>query len=127
MAWGASQEYVTLRGYEELGRTTTNPVLRELCARIARQERLHFAWYFHGARERLARSRLARWLTRTVLTRFWTPVGAGVKSDVEVAGLCRALFSTERFAEVAREVDSKLSTLPGMAGLAVAQRYAAAV
>jgi hypothetical protein len=33
-------------------------VLAELCRRIAKQERRHFAWYYNGARERLARSAL---------------------------------------------------------------------
>src|SRR5262249_54288082 len=71
MAWGAINELTTLRGYERIVKTTQNPVLRELCLRIAKQERRHFAFYFNGARERLARSSTARWLTRTILRYAW--------------------------------------------------------
>jgi hypothetical protein len=35
LAWGASQELTTLRGYEALERSTHNPVLAEICRRRA--------------------------------------------------------------------------------------------
>src|SRR4051812_39848078 len=52
MFWGALQECLTTQAYEELARITTNPVLEELCKRIAKQERRHFAYYYNNARER---------------------------------------------------------------------------
>lgn len=118
LAWGASQELLTLRGYEEIEARTSNPVLAEICRRIARQERRHFAWYFNGAKERLAASPRARRLARLALSRVWAPVGAAVKGTeafLEVAG---ALFPGRRAAEVAREVEGRIGTLPGLGELA---------
>src|SRR5262249_2606972 len=59
MFWGALQECLTTQAYEELARTTKNPVLAELCRRIAKQERRHFAYYFGRAKEKLAGRRFA--------------------------------------------------------------------
>lgn len=124
MVWGASQELLTLRGYEQLAQTTPNLVLAELCRRIARQERRHFAWYYNQAGERLARSPLARRLTRLAFERAWTPVGVGVKSADEAGELCDALFGRKRFFEVAAEIDARLGRLEGLDGLAAVSGYA---
>jgi hypothetical protein len=123
MTWGAVNELTTLRGYERIAATTRNPVLRELCLRIAKQERRHFAFYFNGARERLAGSRLARWLTRTVLRHFWSPVGAGVKSDTDVARLVGSLFPGDAARALADSVDGRIGELPGLGGIALMTRY----
>jgi rubrerythrin len=123
MAWGAIQEATTLRGYEELLRTTENPVLAELCRRIAKQERRHFAWYFNGARELLAASARARKLTRWLLGMAWTPVGAGVKPPEEVARAICTLFPGATGDELARMIDAKVSDLPGLEGLTLMGDY----
>ena len=121
---GASQEILTLRGYEQIVERTRNPVLAELCRRIAKQERRHFAWYYNNASERLARSRVAQRLTREVFERFWSPVGAGVKSQDAVDEICLALFPGDAFAEVALGIDEKLAKLPGFSGFDVVSRFA---
>jgi hypothetical protein len=123
MTWGAINELTTLRGYERIAATTANAVLRELCLRIARQERRHFAFYFNGARERLRTSRLSRWLVRNVLSRFWSPVGAGVKSDAEVARLVSSLFPGDAAAALAQSVDGRIAELPGLDGIGLMGRY----
>ncbi len=122
-AWGAIQELTTLKGYEELALRTTNPVLKTLCERIAKQERRHFAWYFNSARERLERSPRAQKLTRFLLTRFWSPVGAGVKSDGEVARLVRTLFQGESLDQMADSIDQKVGTLPGLEGISLMRNF----
>ena len=53
MFWGALQECLTTQAYEELAANTQNPVLHELCKRIAKQERRHFAYYYGKARDKL--------------------------------------------------------------------------
>lgn len=125
VTWGASQELLTASAYEQLGRCTANPVLRELCARIGKQERRHFAWYFGSARERLGRSRASRVVTRFIIERAWTPVGGGVKSPEQARQLVDTLFGHVRFKEVAARIDARLATLPGMANFSVVSRYAA--
>lgn len=124
MSWGASQEILTLRGYEYIAKNTQNPVLRELCSRIALQERRHFAWYFNSARERLAGSLLSQKVVRALFERFWTPVGMGVKSKEQVAALISGLFPGPALFEVMERNDRKLATLPGMGGFDVMQRFA---
>lgn len=125
MTWGASQELLTTRGYEELGRRTANPVLAELCRRIAKQERRHFAYYFHGARERLAESAGARRLVRFVMARAWNPVGSGVKTPADHVELVTRMFPGARLGEVLAQVDARLGELPGLAGVQPATTWGA--
>lgn len=122
MAWGASQELLTLRGYEQIIARTHNPVLRALCERIAKQERRHFAWYFNSARERLADSRIAQLITRKAFD-YWTPVGVGVKTAEEGYKLARVVFA-DKLESVAQHYDKKMSTLPGLEGKSILRRFA---
>jgi rubrerythrin len=123
MSWGALNEITTLRGYEQLGAQTQNPVLKTLCERIAKQERRHFAWYFNSARERLQASPAAQRLVRLLLKKFWSPVGAGVKSAEEVARLVQLLFGEVRGKQIAQGIDEILESLPGLQGLSLMSRY----
>lgn len=124
MAWGASQELLTLRGYEHLSKRTANPVLRALCDRIAKQERRHFAYYFNGARERLEQSRFSQRFVRFLFDKFWTPVGGGVKSEDQIAEMICNLFTGDDLLATMANVDAKLGQLPGMHGFDVATSYA---
>ncbi len=124
MAWGASQEAMTLRGYDQLAAKTANPVLRTICERIAKQERRHFAWYYQAAREHLGRSRFSQRLVRFVFENFWSPVGSGVKSETQVAQLMNGLFSGDELKIAATDIDQRMSKLPGMEEFAVVGRWA---
>ncbi len=123
MAFGAIQEMTTLRGYERLSEITSNPVLKTLCERIAKQERRHFAWYFSNAQKQLAQSRSARWLARRILKLNWVPVGAGVKSQAEVFRLFSILFPGEQGEKLVREIDAKMGSLTGLEGIRLMQPY----
>lgn len=124
MTWGATNEITTLRGYEEIEKLTRNPILAELCRRIARQERRHFAWYFNNAQKRLTSSRRSQRWTRFFMSRVWSPVGAGVKKMEEVARLFNTVFPGSRGDEVAREIDEKIGSLPGLAGVRLMTAFA---
>jgi rubrerythrin len=123
MTWGALQEGLTTRGYEELERNAQNPVLAELCRRIAKQERRHFAYYYGQAKERLAESRMAQKIVRAIVERFFSLVGSGVKSELEMAQLIGVLFPGGRLYEVAGGLDKRMAALPGMEGLCVVTPY----
>ena len=127
MFWGALQECLTTQAYEEIARTTANPVLAELCRRIAKQERRHFAYYFGQARDRLdgeaATQRFVRWIAQ----RFYAPVGGGVKTDEEGAQLVARLFPGDRIFEVMGYIEKRMAQLPGMDGLDCCSRWAARV
>jgi hypothetical protein len=123
LAWGATQELTTLRGYEALQARTRNPVLAELCRRIARQERRHFAWYFHSARVLLERRAAARRLTRFALERIWSPVGVGVKGADDARRLLGILFPGAAVDAMAADVDARIGALPGLAGIGLLRGF----
>jgi hypothetical protein len=124
MTWGSSQELLTSMCYERLAETTANPVLRELCRRIAKQERRHFAYYFNSARVHLSGSPMAQRFTRYFYETFWNPVGSGVKTRDEVYRLVDALFPGPVVDEVFGEIAQRISTLPGMEGASAPSRFA---
>jgi hypothetical protein len=123
-AWGAAAELLTTQAYEEMARLTANPVLHELCKRIAKQERRHFAWYYESSRERLANQPIAQKVVRGIFEYNWTPVGSGVKSAAQGAELIARLFPGQRVYDVVGTVDHRMSMLPGFEGFAVCSRYA---
>jgi hypothetical protein len=85
-------------------------------SRIAAQETRHIAFYASQARERLGRSRKAQRITRFALRSAWQPVGSGVMPASEVRHHVEHLLSDDA-AEVARRVDAKIDTLPGLQGM----------
>jgi hypothetical protein len=114
-AWGAAAEYTTLSGYNILAKHTTNPILREVLMRIAKDERKHFAFYFNEAKVALEHSALVRQLTFRIMDWLWTPVGTGVKAQEEVDFLMSYLARSEggRGAELLLDVDRNMARLPG--------------
>ena len=122
MTWGAVNEWTTQAGYARLAARTGHPVLAEVLRRIMRQEARHIEFYRAQARDRLAASGRARWLTRHALRRFWNPVGAGVMPADEVRFVSRHLFGGDDGLEAARRIDRRIHRLPGLAGLDLLQR-----
>jgi rubrerythrin len=127
MFWGSLQECLTTQAYEEMARATKNPVLAELCRRIAKQERRHFAYYFGQARDKLTGQTWAQKFTRWIARKFYAPVGGGVKTDAEGARLVAQLFPGDRIFEVMSYIERRMGQLPGMDGLDCCTRWAARV
>ncbi len=127
MFWGALQECLTTQAYEEVIRTTQNPVLAELFRRIAKQERRHFAYYFNQARERLEGNRRAQRFCRMIVQRFYAPVGSGVKDEAQAAAVVAGLFPGQRIFEVMSYIERRMAQLPGMADLDACTRWAHAI
>ena len=95
MTWGAINELTTLTGYHALIRRSDHPVLHAMLW-VIQDERRHFAFYRAQGQARLARApRRVRRLIRFILEHFWTPVGAGVKSQEEVDALALYLFGCD--------------------------------
>jgi hypothetical protein len=119
MTWGAINELTTLTGYHALIRRCPHPVLHEMLQRVIQDERRHFAFYRAQAKARLERApRRTRRLVRWILERFWTPVGAGVKSDEEVDALVLYLFGHDpQGRELVRDLDATVAEIPGLGGL----------
>jgi hypothetical protein len=116
MLWGAINELTAVTAYRRLARRSGHPAVVELCARLARDESRHFAFYFEEARRRLAAPRTQR-LARRLLNWFWAPVGSGVEGDAEVRFLASHLFGDAEARAALRKADETIRALPGMAGL----------
>jgi rubrerythrin len=127
MFWGALQECLTTQAYEEVIKTTQNPVLAEMFRRIAKQERRHFAYYFNQARDRLDNNKRNQRFCRYIATRFYAPVGSGVKTEAESARLVAQLFPGDRIFDVMSYIERRMAQLPGMAGLDCCTRWAARI
>jgi hypothetical protein len=102
-------------------------VLAELCRRIAKQERRHFAYYFGQAKKKLENQPKTQQFVRLIANQFYAPVGGGVKTDAEGAQLVAKLFPKDRIFEVMGYIEKKMALLPGMEGLDCASRWAARV
>lgn len=129
MAWGATNELLTLNGYRMLAEGTSNPVLESLLSRIAAQESRHYGFYYLQAEWRLAESRLARRVVPRLLRRAWTPVGVGegFKRPDEFEVIFRHLLGTPGAAARLRSMDRTIARLPGCDGLGLLARAADAV
>src|SRR3954453_13992433 len=125
MIWGAINELSTLTGYHQLIRRSTHPVLNEMLKSVIQDERRHFAFYRAQGKARLGRApRRTRRVVRWVFENFWTPVGAGVKSQEEVDALTLYLFGyDDQGREMLREIDRTISDIPGLEGLTMVEDY----
>ena len=120
MTWGAINELTTLTGYHQLMRRSDHPVLHQMLHRIIQDERRHFAFYRAQAKARLEDNPRAQRLVRRGLQAFWTPVGAGVKSEEEVDALAIYLFGDSPEGRAgAREIDATIAEIPGLGGLSL--------
>lgn len=122
MTWGAINELSTLTGYKRVIAQTEHPVLRELLARIIKDERRHYAFYYVQARMRLDGNRRAQRLVRWALSRFWAPVGTGVRPQAETDFVVACLFGGEDGAAAVAEMETELSKLPGLNGMTIISR-----
>jgi hypothetical protein len=112
MTWGAINELTALTGYRRLAALAQHPVLTELLHEIARDESRHFFFYFRQAELRLRRRTVAR-VARTLIDRFWAPVGSGVQPRRETAFMGRYLFGDQDGRAAARRADDTIRRLPG--------------
>jgi hypothetical protein len=118
MTWGAINELTTLNAYYQLKRRSSHPVLHQMLDRVIQDERRHFAFYRAQAKARMTAAPRAGRLVRLALKAFWTPVGAGVKSQEEVDALLLFLFGDSPEGRAAtREIDGTIAELPGLEGL----------
>jgi hypothetical protein len=122
MTWGAINELSTLTGYRALATRADHPLLSIVLARIVKDERRHFSFYFNQARRRL-RFPTARVLTAALVRRFWTPVGSRVRSDATMRRVCAYLFGDQHGARRLAEHDSMIARLPGLEWFDLGFRY----
>lgn len=124
MTWGAINELSTLTGYYQLIRRSSHPVLHQMLRKVILDERRHFAFYRAQAKARMTANPAAGKIVRRALQAFWTPVGAGVKSEEEVDAIAMYLLADgDEGRRAAREIDETIAELPGLEGLTLIQDY----
>ena len=125
MTWGAINELTTLTGYYQLIRRSSHPVLHQMLRRVIQDERRHFAFYRAQAKARMEGNPAAGRIVRRALQAFWTPVGAGVKTQEETDALGLYLMGdgSEEGLEAARGIDETIAELPGLEGLTLIEDY----
>jgi len=121
MTWGAANEWSAVAAYNRMAELEKHPVLAVLLKRIAKQEARHVAFYTTQARERLARSKKARVITRFALSKAWGPVGSTIEDDEEVTHVFGHLFGSEDGLREIRKLDDHISKLPGLEGLKIVE------
>jgi len=122
MTFGAINELSTLTGYRALAARTCHPLLRTVLARIVKDERRHFSFYFNQARRRLIHP-AARFFTAALVRHFWTPVGSRVRGDADMRRICAYLFDDQYGERRLAEHDSMIARLPGLEWFDLASRY----
>src|SRR4051794_7690620 len=110
MTWGAINELTTLTGYYQLIRRSSHPVLHQMLRQVIQDERRHFAFYRAQAKARMQDNPAAGRIVRRALKSFWTPVGAGVKTEEETDALGLYLMGdgSEEGLEAARGIDATI-------------------
>ena len=122
MSWGAANEWSAVTAYKRMADMETDPVLSELLRRIAKQEARHVAFYVSQARTRLDASSRAQKLTRTLLSKFWAPVGSSINEEAETKFVFNQLMSGPEGRKAAKQLDAHISSLPGMKGLTIFEK-----
>jgi hypothetical protein len=122
MAWGAINELTTLTAYRRLSKLAGHPILSDLLERIMLDESRHFFFYYRQAEERLQRPGAAR-VSRTIVDRFWAPVGSGEQGREELRFLAGYLFGDEEGRAAARKVDETIRRLPGFATVRLVEHW----
>ena len=119
---GACNELSTATAYGALARNCQHPVLQDLLARIQKDERRHFAFYYNSAKEWMTDNPRAQKVGRIGMRLFWQVVGQGLKSQEEVDAISLYLFNDEAGLADVESIDEKMGRLPGMAGIRLMTR-----
>lgn len=118
MTFGAIHEMTTGQGYRRLMKMAKHPVLDEILTAIMREESAHTKFYWNVAKIELQRSKFARKVARTIINKFYTPVGQGSRPKSQTEYLIGTLFSgREGLDWIERTVSQKVQMLPGFDGL----------
>jgi hypothetical protein len=119
---GATNELTTLTGYQRLIDYADHPVLTQLLRKIAKQERMHYAFYRSQAESHLLRNAAARRATRWFVQKRMRIVGEGVKSTADVDQFAYTLFAGKDGRIAARHIDRTIAELPGLQGVNLMER-----
>ncbi len=117
MAWGATNEQMTLIGYTRLWQKAKHPVLEYILRAICREEARHAFFYWNVAKIRLENSPFRQKLSRYIMEHFWQPVGQGTRPKEDTDMVARTLFAGQEGLTAAKNlINERISQLPGFTG-----------
>jgi hypothetical protein len=119
---GACNELSTATAYGALARKCEHPVLKDLLARIQKDERRHFAFYYNSAKEWMTDNPRGQKIGRIGMNLFWQVVGQGLKNQEEVDAISLYLFDDELGKADCESIDAKMGALPGFDGIRLMTR-----
>ena len=122
MTWGAINELTAVYAYQSLMDRAQHPLVSTVLARIVKDERRHFSFYFNQARLRL-KPRAARALTTFALRAFFTPVGLPVRGDPDTRRVHDHLFADQDGIRTFAQLDATIARLPGLGWFNLMSRY----
>lgn len=117
MVWGTINEITALQAYQRLAELAGHPVLKKLVAGIVQEESIHTNFYWNVARVKLSQAKFSQDLARFIVSKFWTPVGQGPKTEHETNHVVRTLFRGAGGLEHLKgKVEDRIARLPGFNG-----------
>lgn len=126
MAVGAADEWMTRAAYREIARVERHPELDAVLGVVQDIKARHLTFFVGRAQDLLSASALGRRLARTRMRYGRWPVCAREEPTAESAAFFRRVFA--RDPKVARSVDARIRSLPGLEDLtlmrATVARYA---
>ena len=122
MSLGTVDEWLTQFAYRTIAALDTHPQLSATIEKFLEIKQRQLSFFEAQARFRLTESRQARSLTRRRLRKTPWPLGAKAEPRAETEFFYRFLFGPAP--ENVNEVDDRVDTLPGQAGLALIRKAA---
>ncbi|HEX7294822.1 MAG TPA: acyl-ACP desaturase [Pyrinomonadaceae bacterium] len=117
MVWGTINEITALQAYQRLAELAGHPVLKTLLAGIVQEESIHTSFYWNVARVKLSQAKFSQDVARFIVSKFWTPVGQGPKTERETNHVVRTLFcGASGLEHLKRKVEDRIARLPGFDG-----------
>jgi len=122
MTLGTVDEWLTQAAYRRVLELESHPQLAETLGTFLTIKGRQLEFFEAQARFRLEESAKGRSLTRRRLKRTPWPIGAKAEPRHETAHFFDQLFGTDP--ELVTELDARIETLPGQAGLALLRKAA---
>ncbi len=113
MSWGAINELTACNAYTRMAELSDNPILAEVCRRIVKDERRHYAFYYQQAQRRL-KAPLARKMAGIALKALWEPVGGSMQPREARDFVGAYLFGDAAGRACLRDIDARIAQLQGL-------------
>ncbi|MCA1590938.1 MAG: hypothetical protein LC734_11270, partial [Acidobacteria bacterium] len=114
MAYGAIHEITAAQSYRRMMTLADHPVLTKILTAIIREEAAHTQFYWCVARLELAKSNFAANVAKSIVQKFWNPVGQGSLARSRTEYVVNTLFGGATGLDIIeKSVVDRVRQLPG--------------